>query len=164
VFSRVAVLGSRDLSVSFRHQVGYVVTALQREGVRFFSSCCGQGACSFARAAFALHRVPSVVFRASAFPASSWSGSLSLRSGACVRGCQVAGAIVVFLASPSSFGSVKEMRLGASLGIPVYAFACGFEPALLPALGAGSWVAVSSGPLCGASQWFATDRQPLLFA
>jgi hypothetical protein len=126
-----------------------VVSALPALGVTRVASCCGQGACAFARAAVPLVApgLSLAVFSASSFGVGV--GALRARSRACVASV---GAVVVFLASPGSVGSVNEMRLAASLGSPVFAFICGFAPARLPALGAGTWVR-ASGPLGSLGAW-----------
>lgn len=138
MFTRVALLGSRNLAPQYAPLVTAVVAALVAAGVRSFSTCCGRGACAFARSALAAARVQFAVFAASSFPASSYAGTLSLRSAACVRGV-VGGAVVAFLSSPDSRGTCREMCIAAALGIPVFAFACGFPPALLPLVGSGQW-------------------------
>jgi hypothetical protein len=40
--------------------------------------------------------------------------------------------------------------------LPVFAFACGFDPALLPSLGDGDWSAspISGGLFAGGFEWF----------
>jgi len=75
---------------------------------------------------------------------------LAARSAACVRS---ASACVGFLASPASVGSLRSLRLAASLGLPVVVFACGFPASALPLLGAGSWV-----PCGGRGVWAAGWR------
>lgn len=74
------------------------------------------------------------------------------RSVACVRSVAPAGACVFFLASPSSPGSLRVAAFAAGLGLPVFAFACGFAFAPAPLAGcAGSWVASSfAGSPCWA--------------
>jgi hypothetical protein len=163
MFARVAVLGSRSLPGPSLALVASVVHSLAAAGVASFSTCCASGACSAARAAFASLGVRFAVFAASAFPASTFAGSLSLRSAACVRGVVAGGAVVVFLGSPSSVGSCNELRLAISLGVPAFAFACGFPSDLLPLFGPGGWVPVSSGPLAGSFQWSPFHSQPALF-
>jgi len=81
---------------------------------------------------------------------------LARRSAALVSS---ASAVVAFLASPAPGGSVGALSLAASRGLPAFACACGFSPALLPPLGAGSWVAVASGPLAGAFRWVPAATQ-----
>lgn len=158
-FSRVAVLGSRALPGAFAPAVAGVARSVAPGGL---ASCCASGACAFVRAA-----CPScVVFRASAFPSSSFAGSLWLRSAACVRwvAASGSGAVVVFLASPGSVGSVRELRFAASLGVACFAFACGFPAASLPSLGAGAWSpVVGGGALAGAFVWVPAVSQPSLF-
>jgi len=66
------------------------------------------------------------------------STRLSARTGAVVGSASVSA--VVFFASPNSCGSFLAASLAVGRGLPVFAFACGFCPSLLPSLGAGSWV------------------------
>jgi hypothetical protein len=157
----VALLGSRALGARYVALVRSVVSALPALGVARVASCCGQGACAFARAAVPLVApgLSLAVFSASAFGVGV--GALHARSRACVAS---SGAVVVFLASPSSVGSVNEMRLAASLGRGVFAFACGFSASALPALGAGAWVRASGalGAL-GAWAWSPVQTQNNLF-
>lgn len=88
-------------------------------------------------------------------------GRLFQRSAACVRSVAPAGACVFFLASPSSPGSLRVAAFAASLGLPVFAFACGFAGAPLALSGvAGSWVA---GSFAGLPCWSWSAGQPRLF-
>jgi hypothetical protein len=157
----VALLGSRALGARYVPLVRSVVSALPALGVARVASCCGQGACAFVRSAIPLV-APSLslsVFSASAFGVGV--GALHARSRACVSS---AGAVVVFLASPGSVGSCNEMRFAASLGLSVFAFACGFPAAALPALGAGSWVrAPGALGALGAWAWSPAQTQHNLF-
>lgn len=94
----------------------------------------------------------SVVSAAEAAGASVlwWSGgrsSLPLRARLVRRSCSLVSAVAsapspllcVFLASPSSRGSLIAARLAVSAGVRVVAFPCGFSGSLLPSLGSGSW-------------------------
>jgi len=51
-------------------------------------------------------------------------------------------ALVCFLASRKSRGSLLACRLAARLGVSVFVFCVGFSPAQLPRLGRGSWCVV----------------------
>jgi len=103
----------------------------------------GVGSCS-------LSAVSAVsAFAAAGGSVSFWAGGgssvalpvrLSSRTNAVVSSASVSA--VVFFSSPSSAGSLLACRLAVGRGLPVFAFACGFSGALLPLLGAGSWVAV----------------------
>ena len=61
-------------------------------------------------------------------------------------------ALVCFLSSPSSRGSLLACRVAVRLGIPVFVFCVGFSPSRLPRLGRGSWslVQVAGSSAC---QW-----------
>ena len=71
---------------------------------------------------------------------------LSARTRAVVGAASVS--VVVFFASPNSRGSFLAASLAVRRGLPVFAFACGFCPSLLPSLGTGSWVSAD-----GVSVW-----------
>ena len=76
---------------------------------------------------------------------------LAARSSALVSAVAAGGAgsgLVVFLASPSSVGSVRSARLAAAAGLPVVVFPVGFAASALPSLGAGGWV-----PAAAAGVW-----------
>ncbi|MBI5470889.1 MAG: hypothetical protein HY961_00945 [Ignavibacteriae bacterium] len=123
---------------------------------------------------------------AGACPVSSVSGVLSAaRAGASVRWCAGGGlrvplrvrlaarsvalvrflaaspssALVCFLASPRSRGSLLACRVAARLGVRVFVFCVGFSPARLPRLGRGSWVPVSSAGQI-AAQWVPAKKVP----
>lgn len=90
---------------------------------------------------------------------------LASRSAALVRSVAVGGpgsALVVFLASPSSRGSLAAACLAARFGLPVFAFCCGFAgppPLLSPG---GLWSVVGgSGPFASAWRWSASAQLPL---
>jgi hypothetical protein len=61
-------------------------------------------------------------------------------------------ALVCFLASPKSRGSLLACRLAARFGVTVFVFCVGFSPSRLPRLGRGSWslVQVAGSSAC---QW-----------
>jgi hypothetical protein len=81
---------------------------------------------------------------------------LSSRTNAVIASASVSA--VVFFSSPSSAGSLLACRLAVGRGLPVFAFACGFCPSLLPSLGAGSWVAVnSSGVWSSGFRWVSSQ-------
>ena len=79
---------------------------------------------------------------------------LSARTRAVVGDASVCA--VVFFASPSSRGSFLAARAAVARGLPVFAFACGFDPELLPSLGDGDWSAfpISDGLFAGGFEWF----------
>ncbi len=69
---------------------------------------------------------------------------LFARSCACVRSVGPGGAAVFFLASPSSPGSLAVAGFAAGLGLPVFAFSCGFAGAPAAPRGcAGAWAPAS---------------------
>ena len=61
-------------------------------------------------------------------------------------------ALVCFLSSPRSRGSLLACRLAARLGVSVFVFCVGFSPSRLPCLGRGSWAPVSL-PVRAAACW-----------
>ena len=136
-----------------------VLSSVPSWSVRCFAAfdSCGAGACS-------LSAVPLVSALPSCGGVVSWlaGGSLavplparlSARTRAVVGAASVCA--VVFFASPSSRGSFLAARAAASRGLPVFAFACGFDSELLPSLGSGSWSAsaISSGLFVGGFEWF----------
>ena len=87
---------------------------------------------------------------------------LARRSAACAL---AAAGLLIWFASPASRGSLVAARAAAAGDRPVWAIACGFPPALLPALAAaGAWLpALASGPLAGAWLWSPGAAQPPLF-
>jgi len=155
----VSLLGSRNLSANYASLVKHAVAALHIAGVKEFCVPCGAGAASFARAALAERGLKFHLFAASAFPSASFRQSLAIRSRACVRASH---ALVVFMSSPDSVGSLAEIRLGITLRLPVYVFCCGFAAAELPALG-GVW-RTPPGPLgeLGAVRWYPLAEQTTL--
>jgi len=104
----------------------------------------GRGACS-------LSAVPSVLASARAGASVVWwaGGKLSVplrlrlagRSVALVRFLAGArpSALVCFLSSRKSRGSLLACRLAARLGVSVFVFCVGFSPVRLPRLGSGFW-------------------------
>jgi len=79
-------------------------------------------------------------------PSVSLRQRLALRSVALVRSlaCHPPSALVCFLASPRSRGSLLACRLAARCGVSVFVFCVGFSPARLPRLRpGGSWSFVS---------------------
>lgn len=104
----------------------------------------GRGACS-------LSAVSSVLAAARAGASVAWwaGGRLGVplrlrlagRSVALVRFLAQArpSALVCFLSSRKSRGSLLACRLAARLGVSVFVFCVGFSPARLPRLGRGSW-------------------------
>jgi len=107
----------------------------------------GRGACS-------LSAVSSVLAAARAGASVAWwaGGRLSVplrlrlagRSVALVRSLAQLrpSALVCFLSSRKSRGSLLACRLAARLGVSVFVFCVGFSPARLPRLGRGSWRSV----------------------
>jgi hypothetical protein len=85
---------------------------------------------------------------------------LALRSRAGLVG---ASAFVLFLASPSSPGSLSVAAAAVAAGLPVFAFAVGFVGAPLAPRGCpGSWVPASlAGLACW--RWVPAASQPALF-
>ena len=85
---------------------------------------------------------------------------LLLRSRAALVG---ASAFVLFLASPSSPGSLSVAGFAVSAGLPVFAFSFGFVGApLAPRRCAGAWVPASlAGSACW--RWVPAASQPSLF-
>ena len=87
---------------------------------------------------------------------------LSARTRAVVGSASVCA--VVFFASPSSRGSFLAARAAVARGLPVFAFACGFDPELLPLLGSGgSWSVfpISGDLFSGGFEW---SPAPSLFS
>ena len=84
----------------------------------------------------------SVRWWAGGLPSVSLRQRLALRSVALVRSlaCHPPSALVCFLSSPRSRGSLLACRLAAQCGVPVFVFCVGFSPARLPRLRrGGSW-------------------------
>jgi hypothetical protein len=131
-------------------------SSLSRVSVFAAFGFSGRGACS-------LSAVPVVAAagRGGAF-INWWSGGrlsvplrlrLALRSLALVRFlARRRSALVCFLSSPSSRGSLLACRVAVRLGVPVFIFCVGFSPSRLPRLGRGSWslVQVAGSSAC---QW-----------
>lgn len=170
--------GSRSLSSSFASFVASVVVALGEPGVVVG---CAAGADALVVSAALAAGLPLSVFAVGGPDASGfWSGSAPfslLRSAASVPGARVAwwsggglrvplrarlirrsvsalvgcSALVLFLASPSSRGSLAVASVAAGRGLPVFAFSCGFSDPPAPLRGcAGRWVSFS---LVGFSAW-----------
>jgi len=116
----------------------------------------GRGACS-------LSAVPVVAAagQGGAF-VNWWSGGrlsvplrlrLAKRSLALVRFlARRHSALVCFLSSPRSRGSLLACRVAARLGVSVFVFCVGFSPSRLPRLGRGSWSLVQVAGV-SACQW-----------
>lgn len=187
----VAFAGSRALPVSFAPQVATAVRSVLRSGRSVSVGCCvgldfavlsalcaasprsgscfavfgadGGGACS-------LSAVSAVsVFAAAGGAVSWWAGGdlsvplparLAIRSAVVIAAASVA--CVVFFSSPGSRGSLLAASLAVKRGLPVFAFACGFCPSLLPLLGSGAWSVVGgSGVWADAFVW--VSHQNILF-
>ena len=143
-----------------------VLSSVPSWAVRCFAAfaACGSGACS-------LSAVPLVAALPSRGGSVSWlaGGSLavplparlSARTRAVVGSASVCA--VVFFASPSSRGSFLAARAAVARGLPVFAFACGFDSELLPSLGDGDWSAspISGGLFAGGFEW---SPAPSLFS
>lgn len=158
----VAFGGSRSLPGAFAPLVAAVVAAVP--GGALVSVPCGGGAAALVRLALRRSGRSFRLFSAGSFAASSWAGRLVLRSRALVSSAAVpGGALVLFFASAGSVWSLGEVAFAASLGVPVFAFSCGFagSPAVPPGA-LGSWVA---GSFCGFSCWVWAPAavQPALF-
>jgi hypothetical protein len=152
----VAVAGSRTLSPSLAPLVADVCASLSRAGCSIVTGEAS-GADGYCRAS-----CPDVrAFRASSFlPSAPWRARLAARTRAVVAAAAAGGpgsALVVFLASPSSRGSLLACRLAVSFGLPVIVFPCGFPASALPSLGAGSWSPAGSGVWSGACRWLPTS-------
>ncbi|MGA3286378.1 MAG: hypothetical protein ABSD46_03015 [Bacteroidota bacterium] len=131
-------------------------SSLSRVSVFAAFGFSGRGACS-------LSAVPVVAAagRGGAF-INWWSGgrlSVPLRLRLAKRSLALVqflarrrSALVCFLSSPSSRGSLLACRVAVRLGIPVFVFCVGFSPSRLPRLGRGSWslVQVAGSQAC---QW-----------
>ena len=131
-------------------------SSLSRVSVFAAFGFSGRGACS-------LSAVPVVAAagRGGAF-INWWSGgrlSVPLRLRLAKRSLALVqflarrrSALVCFLSSPSSRGSLLACRVAVRLGIPVFVFCVGFSPSRLPRLGRGSWslVQVAGSSAC---QW-----------
>jgi hypothetical protein len=154
--------------------VAQVLPVLAAGGVSFAVGCCSGadaallatvspprvrcfaafGACGMGSGEF------SAVAAVSAFAGSGgsvqwWAGGsvfvplrvrLARRTRAVVAAANVG--LLVFLGSPNSHGSLLACQCAVARDLPVVAFPVGFCGALLPSLGAGSWVAVG-----GAGVW-----------
>lgn len=187
----VAFAGSRHLCAAFAPLVASAVRSVLRSGRSVSVGCCvgldalvlrslvpqarggdvcfaafgvgGVGSCS-------LSAVAAVAGFSSLGGAVSWwaGGDLSvplparlaIRSAVVIAAASVA--CVVFFSSPGSRGSLLAASLAVKRGLPVFAFACGFCPSLLPLLGSGAWSAVGgSGVWAGAFVW--VSHQNILF-
>jgi hypothetical protein len=187
----VAFAGSRSLGAAFAPLVRSAVLSVRRSGRSVAVGCCvgldalvlsslapQAGSSSVCFAAFAVGGVGacslSAVGQVAAFSSvggavSYWAGggaSVALPVRLAARSVAVVGAAsvscVVFFASPASRGSLFVASLAVGRGLPVFAFACGFCPSLLPLPGVGSWVAVGgSGVWSSAFRW--VSAQAVLF-
>jgi hypothetical protein len=175
----VAVAGSRSLCPSGAGVVAHLARSLSAAGAPLVVGCA-TGADAAALGAVPVHSVR--VFAAfgpggvgawagSAVPAVSrfvaaggpvvwWAGGgpavpLRWRLAARTRAVVArAAALVVFVNSVGSRGSLLAARCAAARGVPVIAFPLGFPVARLPLLGAGAWVpAGGSGLWAGAWVW-----------
>jgi hypothetical protein len=184
----VALAGSRSLSVSGSRLVASVVNELISCGCALVCGCAtGADAAVIGSAPVGSLRVFAIFGHSGAGSAGSvsavsvvqqfarrggwvrwWSGGqrgllrvrLAARTSAVVSAA-TAG-LVLFPASPSARGSWLAAKLAVSRGLPVVAFPLGFSPSLLPALGAGRWVAVGA-PGVWASAWRWVHGQENLF-
>lgn len=176
----VALAGSRVLPAAAPALVRAVVWSLLGEGCSLAVGCCvgadqvalgqcapaqarvycafgpaGQGACAWSA-------VSAVLAHAAAGGAVSWWAGggarvplrrrLASRSAAVAR--SASSGAVVFLASPTSRGSLIVAQGVARRGLPVVAFPLGFPAAELPHLGGGgAWAPVGSGFPAGGWRW-----------
>lgn len=148
-FTKICFSGSRDLSAAYRPFVQERVQAFMAEGARI-SVGCAAGADAYVE----LTCPNAIVFRARAFAfGQSWVDALKARSRASVRSVLNGGAVVAFFAKSQSWGTYGTCRFALTLDIPVFAFPCGFGGSMLPKLGPGRWLRVSSGILEGAYLW-----------
>ncbi len=143
-----------------------VLSSVPSWSVRCFAAfaACGSGACSLSAVSL-VSGLPSRGGSVSWLAGGSLSVPLPARLAARTR--SVVGAassgLVVFFSSPSSRGSSLAARAAVSRGLPVFAFACGFCPSLLPSLGSGSWSPVRSGAFAGGFSWLPASS-PSLFS
>ena len=176
----VALAGSRRLPVSGVSRVQGVVSSLLEGGCSLVLGCCvgadraalgccspaqarvlaafgpaGQGACAWSAVSAVLAHAAAggaVIWWAGGGPRMPLRRRLAARSAAVARAA-TSGA-VVFLASPSSRGSLIVALGVARRGLPVIAFPLGFSASALPLLGTqGRWVPVSSGVLGRGWRW-----------
>lgn len=82
---------------------------------------------------------------------------LTRRTAAVADACTCGAA--VFFQGPGSRGSQLLARLVAAKGLPVVAFAVGFPPSQLPALGPGEWLPMGSFPGATAALWGPHQRR-----
>ena len=186
----VAFAGSRSLPAVFEPLVARVAGGVVASGRAVAVGCCvgvdavvlqfvrsssvrcfaafgvgGVGACSLSAVSLVSalpSRGGSVSWLAGGSLAVPLPARLASRSRAVVRAASTCA--VVFFASPSSRGSFLAARSAVARGLPVFAFACGFCPSLLPSLGAGgSWSAspISGGLFASGFEW---SPAPSLFS
>ena len=178
----VAFAGSRALPASFAPLVARVASGVVASGRAVAVGCCvgvdsvvlssvpswsvrcfaafgvgGAGACSLSAVSL-VSALPSRGGLVSWLAGGSLAVPLPVRLSARTRAvvCDATVCAVVFFASPSSLGSLLAARAAVARGLPVFAFACGFDPALLPSLGDGDWSAspISGGLFAGGFEWF----------
>ena len=185
--SVVAFAGSRSLPVGFAPLVASVAARVVASGSAVAVGCCvgvdavvlsavpprsvlcfaafaasGAGSCSLSSVApvrALSKRGGSVSWLAGGVLSAPLPVRLAARTRAVVAAASVCA--VVFFASPASRGSLLAAGAAVRRGLPVFAFACGFPASLLPLLGVGSWVAVSSGVYSGGFSW--ESHQSALF-
>lgn len=178
----VAFAGSRALPAGFAPLVARVACAVVASGSRVAVGCCvgvdsvvlssvpswsvrcfaafascGSGACSLSAVSLVSalpSRGGSVSWLAGGSLAVPLPARLASRTRVVVGSASVCA--VVFFASPSSRGSLLAARAAVSRGLPVFAFACGFCPSLLPSLGDGDWSVspIAGGLFSGGFEWF----------
>lgn len=159
----VARVSCRAVAAGFGVSVGccvgvdsVVLASVPSWAVRCFAAfgVGGVGACSLSAVAL-VSRLPSrggvVSWLAGGSLSVPLPARLASRTRAVVASASVAAC--VFFSSPSSRGSFLAASVAASHGLPVFAFACGFCPSLLPSLGLGSWLPVRSGFAVGGFEW-----------
>ncbi len=142
--------------------------ALSRVSIFAAFGAGGVGACSLSAVSTVLHAArggASVNWWSGGNERVPVRGRLARRSVALVKHLTSTGpsALICFLSSPSSSGSLKACRRANRLGISVFVFCIGFSSSLLPPVGRGSWSLVS--PTCSipgiiACRW--RSNQPVI--
>ena len=162
----VAFAGSRALPAGFAPLVSAVACRVVASGRAVAVGCCVgvdsvvlSSVPSWSVRCFAAFGVGgagagSVSWLAGGSLAVPLPARLAARTRAVV--CDASVCAVVFFASPSSRGSFLAARAAVARGLPVFAFACGFDSVLLPSLGDGDWSAspISDGLFSGGFEWF----------
>jgi len=162
-----SVLSGSSASLAVGCSVGadsFVISSVPRSSLSRLTVFAAFGSGGFGSCA--LSAVPVVLSAVKAGASVRWwSGGwlsvplrqrLACRSVALVRFLvrRSPSALVCFLASPRSRGSLLACRLAARAGVSVFVFCVGFSPSHLPRLHRGGfWVPVSCGFALPAFQW-----------